>query len=362
MNWSQATRTNGLIALSLLLVAATGCGHEAGPRRETAPPRSVTVRTLQPAAEPDLVEAVGSLQAVRQATVSGKVMGTVTEIRKHAGDTVRKGETLLTIDARDVSGQVAQAEGAWAQAKAAAVLAETNFHRFEQLQLRGSASQLELDQARYQYDTARGAVEQAEGAVAAAKSYQSYAAMAAPFDGRVVDQLCQAGDLAAPGRPLMTLEDPSRLRLFASLGAAQAETAVPGLEVSVRLPSAPDRLLRGKIAEVVPAADPATRSILIKIDLDPDPALRSGLFATALLPAGQRQVLRVPRSAVQQRGGITGVFVAREGHAEFRMVVLRGTNDGAEEPEVLSGLSAGDQAIVEPPPGLEVGAPIEVHS
>lgn len=368
------------LLLSIPFLANYGCGSKDKPEGREAASVSVQAITLAPVTENALVDAVGSLQAARETSISGKVMGTVTEIRKHAGDLVRQGETLLTIDSRDVSGQIAQAEGAQAQAKAAAVLAETNFHRFEQLQARGSASQMELDQARYQYDSARGAVEQADGAVATAKSYQSYATIPAPFSGRVVDQLCEVGDLASPGRPLMKMEDPSRLRLFASLDAAKAKAAIAGSTIVVRVPSIGDRLFHGKISEVVPAADPATHSILLKVDLEPDPSLQSGLFASALLPSGQRQVLRVPRSAVVQRGGIVGVFVVDSGHAAFRMVMLAGedaaagpggntgdhsgdaSSDRLTEPEVLSGLSAGDRVIVEPPAGLEIGSSVEVRS
>jgi RND family efflux transporter MFP subunit len=357
-----ATLATWATLAALAALALTGCGREKTSRLEQAVPVSVRVQALAVSAEPGLVEAVGSLRAWKEATVSGKVMGTVTEIRKHAGDPVRQGETLLAVDARDVSGQIAQAEGGLAQARAAAVLAETNFHRFEQLLSRGSASQLELDQARYQYETAKGAVEQAEGAVATAKSYQAYAVIPAPFSGLVVDQLCEVGDMAAPGRPLMTVEDPSHLRLFASLDATRSQSAVVGSAISVRVPSAEGRIFPARITEVVPAADPATRSILVKIDLEPASDLRPGMFATALLPAGERQVLRVPNAAVVHRGGITGVFVAEAGHAAFRMVVLAGSSSDPERSEVLSGLSAGDQTIIDPPAGLEVGAPVEVHS
>jgi len=354
----RRTTRSGLIILALVL--ATGCGHRESAEPRGAAPVPVGVQALTTVLEPATVEAVGSLQAVREATLSSKVMGNVTGILRHAGDAVRQGETLLTIDARDVTGQIAQAEGAMAQAKAAEALAETNFHRYEQLQARGSASPAELDQARYQYDTARGAVEQAEGAVAAARSYQSYAVIPAPFSGRVVDQLCQVGDMAAPGHPLMKMEDPMRLRLFASLEASRADAAVPGTSVAVRLPSLADKVCRGVIVEVVPEADPATRTLLVKIDLEPDPALRSGLFARAQLASGQRPVLRVPRSAVIRRGGITGVFVASSGRAAYRMVVL--ADESGDAPEVLSGLAAGDSVITAPPAGLEVDCRVEVRS
>lgn len=344
--------------LSLSLLAGSGCGkHEA--KHTEAPPVPVRVATVQPVRESGSVEAVGTLRAAREATIAGKVMGTVVEIRKRAGDTVRQGEILLVIDSRDVAGQVAQAEGALAQARAAAVLAETNFKRFEQLFARGAASQLELDQARYQHETALGAVRQAEGAVTTATSYQAYARIPAPFAGRVVDQLCEEGDLASPGRPLMKLEDSSHLRLFASLEASRADAAIVGARVEVLVPSRPGRTIAGTIAEVTPAADPGTRSILVKIDLEEDPALKAGVFGRALLPLGERDVLRVPATAVVRRGGMAGVFVADGGRAMFRMVVL--DEDRPEAPAVTSGLSGGESVVLDPPATLEVGSRVEVR-
>jgi RND family efflux transporter MFP subunit len=339
-------------------LALSGCARHEPPRRA---PATVSVRTEMVVArtESATAEAVGTLRAVREATISGKVMGTVIEIRKRAGDAVREGEILLVIDSREVSGQVMQAQGALAQARAAGALAETNFHRFEQLFARGAASQLELDQARYQYDTAKGAVQQAEGAVSTASSYQAYAEIPAPFSGRVVDRFCEEGDMASPGRPLMKIEDPRKLRLYASLDGTRAAAAQVGAPVEVQVPAIGDRILRGIVAEVVPGADPITRSILVKIDLEESPDLRAGLFGRARLPLGQRTVLRVPRGAVGQRGGVPGVFVAEGGKAILRMVSL--DEDRPENPQVLSGLRSGDRVILDPPADLEVGAPIEAR-
>jgi len=356
----KRTRGPSLLVLTLLTAALptlSSCGHRESVAHEST---AVPVRTqvLSPARETGGVEVVGSLHSSQEAVIAGKVMGTVTEIRKRAGDPVSQGEVLITIDSRDVAGQIMQAEGALAQASAAAVLTEANFRRFEQLFERGSASGMELDQARYQYETAMGAVRQAEGALSTAKSYKSYAEIPAPFDGHVVDRFCEVGDLASPGRPLMKIEDPTRLRLHATVEATKAAAARPGTAVTVRVPALGTRVFKGTIRAVVPAADAATHSFMVKIDLEPDPALRTGLYGRAVLPLGEREVLRVPRGAVVKRGGVTGVFVAESGRAVFRLVTLVGGDDPA--PEVLSGLSAGDAVIVDPPADLEVGSRIEV--
>jgi len=352
---------NRLVAASfsaIALVAVAGCAKEEPSHVERAPV-TVTTTTLAEVTEPSLVEATGTLRAAREATLASKVMGNVTEIRKSAGDSVRAGEILVVVDSRDVAGQIAQARGALAQAQAAATLAETNHRRFLTLHERGAASALELDQARYQSETANGAVKQAEGALAAASSYEAYAKIAAPFAGRVVDRLCEEGDLAAPGQPLLKVEDGSRVRLYASLEASRAHAAVVGGRVDVIVPGAAGGPYPGTVREATPAADPATRSILVKIELDESPSLRSGLYGRALLPAGERKVLRVPASAVVRRGGITGAFVVEEGRAAFRMVTLDDQRPG--EPEVLSGLAAGERVVTNPPATLEIGSPVETR-
>jgi RND family efflux transporter MFP subunit len=341
--------------MPLLLLA---CGH--GGKVETArAPIAVRAVEVHSAEEPATVEAAGSLRSVKEAVLSGKVMGTIVSIRKAAGDPVRKGEVLVVVDSRDVEGQIAQAKGALAQAQAAETIARTNLQRFEQLFARNAASQLELDQARFQAESAKGAVTQAEGAVATASSYRSYAEIAAPFDGRVVDRLCEVGDMTAPGRPLMKIEDERSLRLDVSLPEGSLGAAVPGQSVTIRVPALAGRVLEGKVGEVVPAVDPATRSFLVKIELPADPGLRSGLYGRATFQSGTRRALRVPRACLRERGGFTGVFVADGGHASFRLVTLAETD--VDNPEILSGLSDGDRVVLDPPADLEVGSPIEVQ-
>ncbi len=356
-----------LLAVATLLGAAAllpGCSREA----PAAEPAAATVRArVQPVAAsvvPSHAEAIGSLESLREVTLSGKVMGTILSIEKTAGESVRRGERLVVIDARDVEGQIRQAEGALAQARAAASIAAANRQRFEALFARGSASPLELDQARFQDETSKGAVAQAEGALAAAKSYSAYAEIAAPFDGRVVDRMCEVGEMAAPGRPLLRIEDPARLRLRASLPESEAAGAAPGGKVDVVIPSLGDRPFEGTIAEVVPAVDPATRSVLLKIDLAPDPALRSGMYARAIVPIGTRRAIRVPEDAIRRRGGLTGVFVVEEGRARYRLVQIDASSPSPASQggtvEVVAGLDERDSLLLDPPATLVEGTRVEV--
>ena len=347
------------LAAAALLLAVAGCGG--GHKAETSSAAPVPVRTVTLAGNDvaDGIQVSGSLHGAREAVLSAKVMGTVTAIRKLAGQPVRRGEVILVLDDREVSGNISQAEGALAQAKAAAALAAANLQRFETLKEKGAASQLELDQARYAHETAQGAVRQAEGAVAAAGSYRASAQVPAPFDGQVVDRMIEVGDMASPGRPLVKVEDVSSLRLHVSLAESQATAAQPGDSVLVTVPSQPNRIWTGVVAEVVPALDPATRTRLVKVDLPQDPALRSGMFARATFAAGRRTAVSVPADAVVRRGGLVGVYVAENGKAVFRLVELAEAPAGGS-PEVLSGLKAGDVVVTAPPSTLTEGASLEV--
>jgi len=339
------------VALMGMVLSLVACGPSAEKARREAP--AVDVQTVVAAAveEPAVVEAVGSVRSAREAVLSSKVMGVVTAIPKNAGESVKSGEVLVVVDSRDVAGQIQQAQGGLAQAKAATAISETNYKRFQQLFEKGAASQLELDQARYQYDTAKGAVAQAEGAVATASSYQSYAEIPAPFDGRIVDRLCEVGDMAAPGRPLVKVEDSRRLRLDVSVSEQHLRALSVGAPVKVVIPALDDRSFDGTVSELVPAADPATHSFLVKITLPQDAALRTGLYGRAQFGAGTRKAVRVPRSAVVTRGGMTGVWIVDAGKAHFRLVTASELT--ADSPEILAGLSGGESVIVSPPAQIE---------
>jgi RND family efflux transporter MFP subunit len=150
--------------------------------------------------------------------------------------------------------------------------------------------------------------------------------------------------LASPGTPLVTVEDAGAYRLEAQVGESSLAYAKLGAAVPVRV-DALDTTLSGKVAEIVPAADPQSRTFTIKIELPAEPLLRSGVYGKASLSRGERQVLLVPIGAVLERGQLTGVFVVgQDGRAEFRLVKT-GKRYG-ENFEILSGLSAGERVVV----------------
>jgi RND family efflux transporter MFP subunit len=201
-------------------------------------------------------------------------------------------------------------------------------------------------------------IAQAEQGVASAAVMKGYAEVRAPFDGVVTEKTAEPGNLAAPGQPLMTVERAGGFRLEASVEESRLGTVRPGQTVAVAL-DALGTELKGRVAEVVPAVDAASRTFLAKIDLPASPQIRSGVFGRARFELQPKQGITVPPAAVVERGQLTSVYVADAGRARSRLVTLGA--QAANRVEVLSGLAPGDNVIAPVPAGLSDGAKVEVR-
>lgn len=346
-------------SLALAAVVAA-CGDSHPPSLAPAP---AAVRAPLAQAEqirvPIEVELAGSVEAERSAGVSSRVMALVTAVHARMGERVAAGQLLVSIDPTAAQGQLAQAQGALAQADAALALAAKNHARFEALAASGSASDLELDVARMQHEQAQGAVEQASGAVAAAQSVARESRVVAPFAGRVVARTVEAGDLAAPGRPLMTVESESGRRLVVDVPERLATSLDLGVALPVTLDSRPDfGRLDAAVVERAPGPDPMTHTVRVKLAIA-GVEVAAGAAGRAWVESGERDAVVVPTAAIVRSGGLTLVVVRdAEGRAVTRAVTLGRALDG-DRVEVLSGLAGGERVAL----GLETappaGAPLE---
>lgn len=348
-------------AAALVLTAA--CGHEEA-RTENGDRTAVSTQTavVERLTESRSIEVRGLIQPARQSFVSSRVTGPVVAIHVAAGASVRHGQQLLEIQPEAAEGQVAQATGALAQARAAHALAERNFRRFEALHASNAASDLELDMARMQLEQTEGAVAQAEGAVKAATSVAGEAIVRAPFAARVIDTLVEIGDLAAPGRPLVRVESLGGQQIWLSVRAADITRVVVGQEVPVELDTRPDLgTLGGTVTEIVPSADPATHTFNVKVDLG-RVEVPSGLSGRAKVPGDVAERLVVPATAVHQRGGLELVVVrAGDGTARTRAVTT-GAVIGDGRIEILSGLAEGEIVAVDIHGPVADGTVLEARS
>lgn len=337
-----------------LVLAIGGCTREKNhPRVEEVSTKvRAEVGVAQRRERVQLQAVFGTVEAEKQTAVSSRVMATVVAVKVKPGDRVAKGQLLVEIDPQTAEGQVAQARGALVQAQAALALAERNFQRFSSLFAEKAASELELDLARMQYEQAKGAVEQARGALEAASSVAQESRVVAPFDGVVVAKLVETGDLAAPGRPLLMLQSARGRKFVATIPESLFALLSPSLGQSAKvvLDSQPNQELFGKIAEIVPAADPVTHSFTLKVDLEAK-EVPSGLAGRLFLPLPGRAAVMVPKSAVLRVGGLSMVVVRDAARKARSRVVTLGESEG-EFVEVLSGLAGGEEVLLglaEPP-------------
>lgn len=377
-----------LFSITLSAALLAGCGHEMRQTQAAAEQAPVAVQATAAATMewPATYEALGTVRARTATAISSKVMGYVREVRVQAGDRVREGQLLISVDARDLEAQYRRAEAgrqeaasaqpevesAVAAAKAQLELAQATFRRIEDLFRKKSVSNQEFDeagarlkaaQAGYQIAVAKSAQlvarqSQAEQERQAAGILRDYAQITAPFSGIVTARTVEPGVLATPGTTLLTIEREGAYRLEAAVEESRLASVRVGQSVAVSL-DALDRSLTARVSEIVPAVDATSRAYLVKIDLPASPQLRSGMFGRALFPVATRQVLALPQAAVQERGQLQSVLVAEEGIARTRLVTTGARANG--QVEVLSGLSAGEKVIFPAPPGLGDGARVEVR-
>jgi RND family efflux transporter MFP subunit len=289
-------------------------------------------------------EVVGSVQSRMPVEAASRVAARVTEVKVRAGDRVGRGQVLVALDAAELRAKVAQAEGELAAARAELARATADHQRFAALFSRGSVTAHERDAAEAAYRSAAGRAAQAAAAVSAARAALVYTVVRSPVEGVVVERLVEPGDMALVGKPLVRLYDNNALRVELAVPEDLARYLAVGTPLDVRVDAA-RAVYHAQVSEIVPAADPASRSFLVRAPLAGRGHLRPGMFARASFAAGSQTLLTVPRAAVERIGQLDTVRVDADGTIQTRMVSL-GRGLGARV-EVLAGLHEGDRVILD---------------
>lgn len=341
---STGARLSELLTAGLLLGLLAGCGGK-DKSADAAAAKTVKAETLmvQAATVVDHYPAPANLVAVESVPVASRIMGYIREINVIEGQSVRAGQRLFSIDVVDAKSQADQAAAALADAKA-------NFDRFANLYKQEAVSQQQYEKIKLAYDHARAASD-------AANNQLRYAVVSSPINGVVTQKLGNAGSLATPGQPVVVVENPARLQVETHVGEEVLRRIKLGDAVSVEVDGISEAIA-AKVARISPAADPVSRTFLVKLDITAS-GLRSGLFARALFPLGEREALLVPKAAVIERAGITGLFaIDSQGIAHFRMVRTGAERNG--QVEIQAGLGAGERVVVSGVEGLETGNKVAV--
>lgn len=336
-------------------------------------------------------DAVGNIQPKIVTTLSSKVMGNVLEVLKREGDTVKAGEIVVKIDARDVASDLAGARAGLSeaasmkaeidqglqaaqaqkqQAEAGLKLADASYQRIREMFGKKSVSKQEFDQAEAAFTTARAQVRgaqaqidaleakkstvnarmsQAQAGISKVETIKTLAEVTSPFGGRVTARRIEPGMLAAPGVPLLTIEDSSQLRLEAMVPERFIASITEGMQIEVTIDALEGRTFSGVVAEILPAAEVMSHTFLVKIALTAQPGMKSGMYARGAFVIGTESVLLVPHAAVEIRGQLEGVWAEREGKPVYRLVRTGRTMPGGVE--ILSGLRPGDRFLPMPPAG-----------
>jgi len=197
----------------------------------------------------------------------------------------------------------------------------------------------------------------AKGAVTEARALLGYVEILAPFDGVVTRKWVDVGDLAAPGKPLVDVEDPAQLQLEADVPEGITARIQPNAQMTIRLGQSTDEST-GTVSEIAPVADPVSRTFRLKLDLRSSAGMMSGQFARLVVPVGEAASMRVPASAVVQRGQMEIVFAVENQRARLHLVRTGRPMDG--QVEILSGLDDGDPVVIEGADHLVDGQPVEV--
>lgn len=298
-----------------------------------APVRAVATTRTQPVG--------GTVRPIDRATLSARVMGSVTRAPGALGTRVAANEVLVELSAGEIQARLDQTRAILDQV-------ERELARETSLVAKGASS---AESVRLLEDRRRAAA----AAVAEATTLTSYTSIRAPFAGVITRRWVEAGDLATAGAPLLEFEGTDRLR--AELAVPESlETLATGTELALDIDGA---VGSGRLAEISPAADPTTRTRFAKVDLPAGISVRSGQFVRVLWPAGSEDSLVVPASAVVQFGQMEQVFVLEDGRARLRIIKTGGRQ--GDQVRILSGLTAGERVVVSPPATLRDGQPLEVR-
>jgi RND family efflux transporter MFP subunit len=362
MKLKNAISSKAWIGLAALVIGFSGCSNER--HTEAAAPETVSnvqVVVAQKTLVPDWLEAVGTVRAAQTSQLASQIMGNIVAIQVHEGERVESGQVLVMLD--DAQGRAAVEQETAAElaaqkdvsaAESELALAQTTLKRYQQLYEKKSVSPQEFDEikAREQSsearrDMARASLAQASAALAQARTSLGYTRIRAPFAGVVTERKADPGTLASPGMPILTLEDTRNYRLEVTVDESDLQLVRIGQSTPANIDALGTAEITGKVFQIVPAADPGSRSFLVKIELPKDSHLRSGLFGRAHFARGERSALLIPRAAVVERGQLQGIYVLDSEQIAGLHYVTLGRNSG-QQVEILSGLEGGEKIIAAP--------------
>lgn len=344
LQWKRSHLIASAVAVCALTVASTGFAQSL----------PVPTAVVQSKVGGSVVMLDGVIEAVNQSTVSAQASGRIATLSVKAGDKVRAGQTLVVIDDREASAGVQRSQAQVNQTEAELRNAQAALDRTKDLQAKGFVSKAALDSATAQYQSAQAMREQAVAGARQSGIAQGFTRVTAPFDGWILQTHAQTGDLAVPGKPLLTIYAPQPLRAVVQVPASRTQSVHAATQTTIKVDGAQEKpvWITPTARTAIPSADPVSQTTEWRLDL---PAKD----AATLVPGQQVQVqflqiqsgsvsrLTVPQAAIVRRGELTAVYISTGQGFSLRAVRL-GAQQGTDSVEVLAGLKAGDEVATDP--------------
>lgn len=347
------------LALLLLALVAAGVGRVLGARRAqqaqaaTAPKTSAALEltandllTVQQAELSRTLEVSGSLVAVNSAFVKARVAAEVKSVAVREGDAVRVGQLLAQLDPVEFDMRLRQAEQQAQAARSQVDIAQRALQNSRSLVTQGFISATALENAVSTEAGAQATLQAALAAVDLARKARADATVNAPIAGFVSQRLVQPGERVPVDAKLLEIVDLSRLELQASVPPESAGLLRVGATARLKVDGI-DADVPARVVRINPSAQPGSRSVIAYLELQPNPALRQGLFARGVIELERRQALLLPLSAVRYDQAQPYALLLAGTQVAQRTLSLgqRGQAGGVEAVEVLQGLTAGDRVL-----------------
>jgi RND family efflux transporter MFP subunit len=292
---------------------------------------------------PRTESAVGTIRPVHETAVASKLLARIIEAPIRAGDTVHRGDLLVQFDDSELQARLSQAQAGVEAARARRNSAQISYDGVMAAFKRQAASQNEVDRQRAALEAAEADFERARQALREATTVLDDATVEAPIDGVIIDKQVEVGDTVVPGQVLLTLFDPTRMQLLATVRESLTERLRIGQTVRVTI-QALKLSLEGTVSEIVPEAQTASRAFTVKVSVPSPPGVYSGMFGRLLVPLDDEEVVLIPAAAVRRVGQLDVVEVAHDDVLRRRVVELGRTF--GDDVEVLAGLRPGERVAV----------------
>jgi RND family efflux transporter MFP subunit len=332
---------------------------------ELAVPTVVIIQPKMGAPQTEIV-LPGNIQAFSDSPIYSRTDGYLKKWYADIGTHVKTGELLAEIETPEVDQQLDQAKADLNTAQANFNLSQITATRYEDLAKSDSVSKQDVDNATGDFQAKRAMVASAQSNVNRLEQLQSFEKIYAPFDGVITARNTDVGHLinsgaSAPGNELFHIASVTRLRVFINVPQEYSVSAKPGLPATLELQEFPGKLFKGTLVRTADAIDQSSRTLLTEVDVDnPTGELLPGAFTQVHLkvPSGPPSVIIPATAMIFRSQGLQAAVVNDGMHAELRNIVLG--RDFGSEVDVVSGLTAQDHLMVNPPDSLVQGEVVRV--